>query len=442
MRSRLLYLGLASVAVAALGSCNWGKFDDLKDDAWAQLIDRDDSGVSGDFGIDVCAVPTTGSQGGVRFVISAGLTAGLAQATFDENGDLIDTIGFDGDASGAGQIRPIRTTNSTPFVVIPYKDNTFLAGIPDQKIVAEYETGLQNGRAIVEGGVDRTGEALAVGDLGVGTATLDVVAVSGSSVIVLPDGSSTGAFSCALRPPRKNGTPPLVPLENVKIARMAGGTGAGQIIIAGEDQETATPRIYILDASQVQGAGGADCPTGASFVVTAPAPGSIAVADIDGNGPLDIIAGTLGQSSAAGRVTVYLNPSSGTPTPVEITSELDDKSSPLRGSRIRVANIDEDAASEIIVGDAAGSPDNVSAAGQVQLFRWGSSGSCPEQRGPACLVRTIFDPDPDTNGFFGRALAIGQFKKGAATSNVLAVAQKDQVVVYFRVSTADQDPRN
>jgi hypothetical protein len=438
--TRLARTGLLCAAAAAL-SCNWGTFDDLKGDTWVVLLDRDDTDATGDLGIDITAIPLASGTNGVKFAISAGDVSGLAEATIDASGDVTSFPGFDGDGSGAGQIRPISRTMSTAYALVPYTGTNYLAGIPDKDIVAEYQAGPEGVRTLITSTVDRTGEALAVGNLGLGSTNPDVVAVGFTGITILPGGTSTNAVSCQIQAPAKNITQPLVPLENVKVARMDAGTGPQHIVVSGKDGQ-GTARIYILEAAQVRDNSGGNCPTATSITVDGGvAPGSIAIADLDKNGANDIIAGLLGTSGGGlGRVLVYLNPTHGgaAPAPMEIPAMTADRSSSLRGSRIRVANIDNESNEEIIVGDGS-APVVDGKGGQVQIYRWGAGGAGCEARGPACLVRTLFDAGG--KDYFGRALAIGQFRSGSSTKNVLAVAQKDQVVVYFRIATTDTDPR-
>jgi hypothetical protein len=154
-----------------------------------------------------------------------------------------------------------------------------------------------------------------------------------------------------------------------------------------------------------------------------------------------MVTGTLLEPD--GKVLLYLNPNwgqSGTPTGVEIPSPATEDPSGARGARIRLADIEGDAGTEIIVGDPGATVESVSNGGKVQIYKLGACSGAGEVRGPACLIRTLFDPTPATNDQFGRAMAIGQFT-GASTKNILAIAQKTKLWVYFKVSEADTDPR-
>ncbi len=54
--------------LAAGVSCDPRRFDDLADDAWVQFAERDASQASGDWGIEVVALPMPSGKQGARFV--------------------------------------------------------------------------------------------------------------------------------------------------------------------------------------------------------------------------------------------------------------------------------------------------------------------------------------------------------------------------------------
>jgi hypothetical protein len=90
----------------ALTACNPFVFDDLKDETWVQVVERDNTRTSGDFGTDVRALPPP-AEGGVRLLIGAGVVPGLARITLGPDGDVVEHIG--NDATGAGLLRPLKS---------------------------------------------------------------------------------------------------------------------------------------------------------------------------------------------------------------------------------------------------------------------------------------------------------------------------------------------
>jgi hypothetical protein len=189
-------------------------------------------------------------------------------------------------------------------------------------------------------------------------------------------------------------------------------------------------------------ADGKPCPSATADVVldlaASPAPQTLAFGDVDGDGALDLVTGTVA-ASGSGTVTVYPKLGAG----VTIPSDASEGGSTSRGLRIAIANLDGKDVPEIVVGDPNATVSRVSAAGQVQIYRYGTAGCAAERvRGPACLVQTLYDTEPTANAQFGRALTTTPFPAPASKQSLLAIGMKNAVWVYFRAFADAPDPRN
>jgi hypothetical protein len=439
----------AALVAAALASCSWGRFDDLKSENWVALLERDNDDTDGDFGVDVIALPPPTGQNGIRFVVSLGLPpSGLAQGTFDGSGALVEQIGFDGELGGRGQLTPLND-RGTPFSMARYSDESFIVGVPERNMLIRYNAGLKDGIEVMgESSPPRTGRTVVVGKVFAASTMPDIVTIGQLSLTVIPNGNGTPR-TCNLKPPNPaSGTMghTVVSAESLVLAQFE---PTFQHIIVASARLDNTPRVLILNANDI--VHGMDCPDNGFSVGAAPEQSHVALAvgNIDDNPALDLVGGTLATGGRTGVVTAYLNltPTTTNPTAMVIpsveTGAEAEQGSSVRGARLRIANIDETPANEIIVADpGASTPAQVSLAGQVQIYRWGGCAGEGVARGPACLVRTLYDPNPDDDqNQFGRGLAVGQFRTAAGERPVLAIAQKGKLWVYFRTNAATPDPR-
>jgi hypothetical protein len=208
------------------------------------------------------------------------------------------------------------------------------------------------------------------------------------------------------------------------------------------------PEILILDAADI--VDGAACPETKGVIVDAngqPSPSAVIVGDFNGNGSPDIAYSQTFNSGGTGVIGLFMDISDFTgATPVKITPTTADIPSAAFGSVLAVADLDQDTANpgqELIVADPGAAPNNVLNAGQVTVFKFGSS--CPAgamaARGPLCVLTYLYNPDPSSNGGFGQAMATTPFPNANSPTNVLAIAEQNKLWVYFRTVASAPDPR-
>ena len=181
---KLTVRGVGALALVAAGSCNPFAFDSLKDDAWVQVVDQPTS-VDGTF-VDVLGLPPP-AEGGARFVVAASNPGGMAIVTFDTHGEVTDPLGGTVETSGKGTLEPIR---SAPTSLAALDDTHFLVGASEKAMVVRYQLDFADGIAVLD---DKSasmaaGLTVASGDLGLGGAARDVVAMGSLSLTIRPDG--------------------------------------------------------------------------------------------------------------------------------------------------------------------------------------------------------------------------------------------------------------
>jgi hypothetical protein len=433
------WVSLAAAAVSAV-SCDPRRFDDLEDSAWVQFADRNDSQASGTLGFDIAAVPVADGKKGARFVVASNSPAGLSLVTFDENGSLSDQLGRNALATSGGQLAPLNSKAAWTQSLTSYPGNFVLVGQPDQKLAAKLDVGLTTGNAVGTSQDQYYGLAIAVGDLGSGATAPDIAIVSQLALTIV-SGKDGKQKTCGIKSPNQN-MGVTVPLGNVLIAPIK-KNGHNQIILTGRVLSGDVPKILVIEPGDIVDT--MNCPeTGFSTGVSGEQPAvSLAIGDFDGTPGLDLVAGFNPQTGGkAGSVLIYPNISDfANPASMAITTPADDGPSPLYGSRLRIANLDDDATPELIVGDATSPVNNVSQAGRVWVYKATGCGDLPK-RGPVCVMAALSDPSPSTNDLFGEAIAASPFPTADATKNVLAVGEKNRVWVYFRVTaTNDKDLR-
>jgi hypothetical protein len=429
-------------------SCDPRSFDDLEKATWVQLAERDDTQASGDWAMTVIPMPVESGKQGARFVLGLGTAPpGLAQVTFDEHGSLTNQIGANALSTGLGPLSPLNTAGHVSALV-KYNDTQFIASTPLRPITARFDIGLEHGTTILPEtyGQVQAGSSLAVGHIDAAAGPLDIVVVGQLSLTIVSGGDPAKARTCQMKRPNVSAAIALA-AQTVAVGKVRGTNNPfDQIVVAGRSLNGDQPLIQILDGTQV--VNGQPCPETSSFTlsIAKTAPVAMAMYDFDNNDKLDLVAASIADTNVTGSANiVYFCPDI-TPTGYdsakckEIPSPSDENSSNQRGATLLIANIDNDASPELLIGDAAASVNNVSLAGQVLVYKFNVK-DCATMRGPACLVAKLYDPSPSKNDYFGRALVATPFPKPDSTTNVLGIVEKNKLWVYFRVFSGSPDLR-
>jgi len=463
-------IGLPAFVVASGLSCDPRSFDDLEDSTWVQFAERNDSQAPGNFGLAVTAVAVPTTQKGARFIVSSRGPAGLSQVTFDEHGSKVEQIG----SSISPSLAPLVADSSGSsgnniFTLSPFVDGTGTAAYVAGQFL---DNGL--GRAAVmpvglKAGTELSkpanfsasqlfdfGIAIATGDLGTTGSTRgqDIVVVANSVVTVYP-GNGSAARACNINRSNSTVNGGNGALHSVIIAPVK-KNGHSQILVGVNAIRSGignnVPEILVLDESDI--ADGAACPETKGLIIDADGgqtASAIVVGDFDGNGNPDIAFSqtysSATGSSTPGAVSVFMNPTgftSGTPQKI-MTTVAADGATPALGSVLAAADLDGVAGDELIVADPGNfTVKNVTSAGQVLVLKAGNNcpGGSSANRGPLfCVLTTLYNPDPKSNGAFGQAMAVTPYPTASSPTSVLAIAETNKLWVYFRVVASATDPR-
>jgi hypothetical protein len=351
-------------------------------------------------------------------------------------------------ATSLGQLNPL-TINMSPEGLAPYgATGKVLVGVPTYSSVGDVLTfdttpPLSNGTAYNTGtttnGLSGVGTAVATGNLGAGTAGTrpDVIAVAQTTVVFFPGDGSAYKVCGLFRPPEP--TNPILGVGNLAIADVT-GVGHDEVIVSGFDA-SATPYILVLDNNAfalppASGNAYQPCLTNAKIAIktgvasTGYAPTAIAVGNLDSDAHLEIVAGNPAISNSSGGdfkagVTIYKNVVDANAMSVALTAPAN-SSTTVFGGRLKIAKvITNSSVNQLIVGDPGATPLSTDNAGQVSIF---------ELSDPTTAKAVLYDPNPGKSERFGRDLATTPFlSTPAAGHDVLAVAAKDNLFVYFEV---------
>jgi len=462
--SHSILKGTALGLLLAAGlSCDPRSFDDLENTTWVQFAERNDSQVSGSFGMTVTAVPLATGQKGARFIVASANPTGLSQVTFDEHGGLSEQLG----SAINTTLAPFSTSAGLIYSLAPYVTSTKVQFVAGQTasgngtgVAAIMDLGLKTpGTALTYPASDNAANAtlygygLAVGDLGSAGTAQDVVVVAENAITLFP-GNGTAAKACYIKRPNVS-SGYGGGLHNAVIANI---NGTKRLLVSGNAIRPPignnVPEILFLEASDI--VDNTACPVDKAIVLPGgdgtPTASTIVVGDFDGNNTNDVAFAITYNSSSntPGTLGVFMNLTDLTgATPVTIpTVQAVDVATTAFGSVALAADVDGVKGDELIVADPIASVNNVSQAGHVFVYKSGTT--CPAladgttaTRGTFCILTMLFDPSPSTKDLYGQAMAVTPFD-AAATSprpNVLAISENNKLWVYFRAIASAKDPR-
>lgn len=412
----------AALAAAVLVTgCGRSAFDAREDRAWSRSAGPPDGISSTAYAVAITTVDR--EQPGATVVVAGSQPSSLSTLSYDVGGELeqhgIDVDAFAAAPVMAGALDPVAGGKG----VVAIADGAGGIRFYDAR-TGDLGPEL---RAVV--GAEACGTASAPGGALIFSLTdpeadiePDLIAVAGDELSVFHDvdldtvGASPDCSRCA-------------------VGGDAISLGSGTIDDDdGEDIAVlvAVDRIDVFTATQVQAQDGQSCgeplvrlvpPDGGGFVAP------LAVGDIEDNDSPEIAVASADHRA----LFVFHDVSAGAAAEViRVPAPTD---SAAFGTSIAFGDFDGDDVEELAVGDPDASPEGVSGAGQVTLYRYDG-----EELKPAA---TLYDSEPEEGQHFGRSLVVAEFGLGGADyRDLLVVGADGEVFTYFKVTRDTDDPRN
>ncbi len=432
MIRHIAILGLATLLPAA--GCDWRKFDELADSAWAKSTGSPGDLNAGEWGVGLAWGGNTGD--GVTFVGAGQRPDGVGTINFNATGGHTGAGGLASD-SGATNLDPLplrppmvgdagggaivlglsRGSDSSGQVVV--FDN---AG-PD--VLTSYTLGDAGIDAVAIGAVNNT--------LQPGTTDLVVINQNQLTVVgnyIASSSSDRSQDSCTLARDRGYG---------VAVGELTGGAADGEIAVGMgniNQDGTAGGQVVVITGLTVETAAAGSLPCVDNLTTLAladiAAPGSeasfgdqVVIADFDGSGTNDLAV----SAPLDNIVYVWLDIDlASVGTPVAISGPA---GAGRFGAAMAAGDFDGDGAFELVVGDDQATVDGNDNAGRAWII---------EADGGFTTMHELGDAQPEGEQHFGRALAVGEF--GTAGTHVLSVAAHNEVFTYFRTPLSDTDVRD
>ncbi len=418
---------LAAVLAVTLAGCSMSAFDDRRGKAWSDSNSGDTVSAS-DYGIAVAGV-TTDQPGALITALGVG-PAGLGTIVYDDTGSL--ELGGDDLSALADE-----TLSDPPTLVAAPKPITGASGLVavgglgslDEILLYDMSDGSPRQVGTLSGSDcgaagNNLGQSMAFGYTGTGN-QLDLVATRGNDVFLFEDlavsGSTTTAtcYHCAM-------SGPIDDMSMIEI----GFTDGQEIMVNSQGM------IAVFNAFQVTEASDADK---SCFGIRSPQisnlPGGgtgsrLAVGDAQGDGYADVAV-----ADPDGSVFVIPNlTDSGPGGPPEALVAPPD-SGAFGAGPVMFLDLDGDGNDELLVGDPQASPEGVSVAGQVSVFKPATDGSFEQ-------LALLYDSAPQGGQRYGRALAAADFLVGVDRAKLLIVGASGEVFTLFRSLANTIDPRN
>ncbi|MEP6654764.1 MAG: VCBS repeat-containing protein [Myxococcales bacterium] len=436
-----------AVSTTLLAGCNWATFGHDADKAPVRSIEAPSSFKGNDFGRAV--LPLSDGQGSAAAFVASSINDNtIAVVTIDTSGavnsralpgtalhdtedSVISSLAEDRGGGALGLLLGTPKIHNQGYGrIYTYPLTAMLEGNVTTKPVASLPP--------EEGGL---GRGVAVGHLGGMVNLNDYAVASDDHLVVLVDGTTAtppevvGAAGCDTTfDPNQDAR------YRLRRALLSASLWAPALadkteqLVATSPHPTGTPgKLSIFSVTGSGSAFSLNCLT----TITAPGPelvprfgSSLASADFDGDGNLDLLVGAPGQHAY-----VFRGPFAGAvPTPITIS----DPEGVDFGYAVAALDLDGNGAAEALIGDPYATVDGQERAGRVTAYSWNATTKSME------TMRVYSDHSPEANANFGSTVnslpfctsptspAAGMPCSDQDSARVLMVGASNEVFVYFR----------
>jgi hypothetical protein len=438
-----LLLGLSTISALGLGAgCDPRELDDAVAQAPVRVLGKPDNFGAEDLGRVVVTVPPPAGQTVAARLLAAGTSkVSLALFDFDRTGRASSRSVSDPLVTQLLRDPGIPIGSAVllgPTKILLGVPSTNAGGTPGGRTLAieiPAAGGAITATSQLEGTTTaqrRLGLGVAVGRFG-GAAADDHAVLSQDRLIIVEDGDV--ARAPRVSPAECNVTIDVLTLPTIYgIRAIAAGDLAGDTadeIAVGVPQDMAPGAVLIFNQTGTTVA----CP----IKLTPPGGtaskfgGSVAIADLDGDGKSDLIVG-----APPDRAYVYRGPVVAGAVPREIAppGAVTGPGAGDFGVRVGAWNLDDQPGLELVVSAPGMTVKDKVGAGAVYLFR-------PD----GTLKATLADNDPDERAAFGTSISELRFAapacegRPAAENRLLVVGATSELYVFFRLPGVARDPR-
>jgi hypothetical protein len=430
LKTSLFVRGLAGLAGLAVAACNPGDFNSILDHAPVIIADTAGSSTGSLFVLPL--PPQTGSKAAARALVTRSDKPYLATADYDMNGNV--TLHEDTDAE-----RSINLGGSVYSSAIR-SDGTIILGVPGypggQAPTGRFSTAVttagQDGSVkfiLTPGSVgtagDHFGISVAAGNI-TGSPGGDFVVLSDTTVQLLPASGAVppplGCPSVALSAPPPGGNYGFRPIAVGDLL----GDSRDEIVLGGQIANQGMVVVVQYDPLT----GTLLCPTKVfAGGVSAGFGSSLAIADFDGDGKLDLAVG-----APPDRVLVYFGPLDSVTVPQVTISSV---TSSGFGNRIAPLRSSAATPAQLMVADPGARGNK----GEIRIFDLTHAATT--------AIATLFDANQDSDsGVFGQSLGGLLFEGGLCSATTGSKLQAvpfasvgPELLSFFAYSGGSPDPR-
>ncbi len=419
---------LAAALAVTLAGCSMSAFDDRRGKAWSDSNSGDTVSAS-DYGLAVAGV-TTDQQGALITALGVG-PAGLGTIQYDETGSL-DLGGDDLAELDSATLSDPPTLASAPKPVTNASGLVAVGGLGalDEILLYDVSGGAPAHVGTLSGsdcGAPGTnlGQAMAFGYTGINN-QLDLVATRGNDVFLFEDlaVSASGTTTATCYHCRMS-----APIDDMSLIEI-GFTDGEEIMVNSASMIAVFNAFQVTEASDA-GKGCFEIRSPQISNLNAGGAGSrLAVGDADGDGNADVAV-----ADPAGSVFVIPNLTDSGPGGLPAELVAPPNSGAFGSGPVLFIDLDGDGEDELVVGDPQASPEGVSVAGQVAVYKHQADGSFAQQA-------LLYDSAPQGGQRYGRSLGAVNFRVGVDQTKLLVVGASGEVFTLFRALADTVNPRN